>query len=79
MRFLPSDHTGWWVAFWLARNVVFSVISLVLVLSLGWGLMRSGITLPDMVLNVLWVTAWVALEWQIGDRLAARERARFGR
>lgn len=80
MYFVLWDHLGWWVAFYVARTCAFLVISLVamiIVLAVAGSL---GLAIPpNWLCNVLWGLSWLALEWKLGGRWSARERARLQR
>lgn len=77
MRLLPSDHIGWWSAFFLARVVVFGAISFGCMFLLYFLLARSGVGMPPMWLVL--VVPYFILEATIGKWLGAKERRRFGR
>ena len=71
---LPSDNTVWWVILWLVMAAFF--------VGVAWFIMELidyYIVLPARTAFAIWVGLSWLLVWQVGTRIAAHERRRFGR
>jgi hypothetical protein len=71
---LPSDNTVCWVILWIVMAALFGGVA--------WFIMEvidSYVVLPARTAFAIWLgLSWLLL-WQVGARIAAHERQRFGR
>jgi hypothetical protein len=73
-RVLPSDNTVWWVILWIVMAAFF--------VGVAWFIMEVidyYVVLPARTAFAIWVGLSWLLIWQVGARIAAHERRRFGR
>jgi len=71
---LPSDNTVCWVILWIVMTAFF--------VGVAWFIMEVidyYIVLPARTAFAIWVGLSWLLVWQVGARIAAHERRRFGR
>ena len=71
---LPSDGTVWWVFLWIVMTAFF--------VEVAWFIMEVidyYVVLPARTAFAVWVGLSWLLAWQVGTRIAAHERRRFGR
>jgi hypothetical protein len=71
---LPSDNTVWWVILWTVMTAFF--------VGVAWFIMEVidyYVVLPARTAFAIWVGLSWLLVWQVGARIAAHERRRFGR
>ena len=71
---LPSDNTVWWVILWIVMTALFA--------GMAWFIMAVidyYYVLTARSAFAVWVGLSWLLVWQIGTRIAAHERRRFGR
>src|SRR5215472_14491760 len=70
---LPSDNTVWWVLLWIVMTAFF--------VGVAWFIMEVidyYVVLPARTAFAIWVGLSWLLVWQVGARIAAHERRRFG-
>ena len=71
---LPSDNTLWWMVLWIVMTAFF--------VGVAWFIMEVidyYVVLPARTAFAIWVGVSWLLVWQVGSRIAAHERRRFGR
>jgi hypothetical protein len=71
---LPSDNTVWWLILWIVMTAFFAGVA--------WFIMEvidHYYVLTARSAFAIWVGLSWLLVWQVGARIAAHERRRFGR
>ena len=71
---LPSDNTVWWVILWIVMTVSFAGVAWFIMVVIDY-----YVVLPARTEFAIWVGLTWLLIWQVGARIAAHERWRFGR
>ena len=74
MGVLPSDNIVWWVILWIVMTAFF--------VGVAWFIMEVidyYVVLPARTAFAIWVGLSWLLVWQVGARIAAHQRRRFGR
>ena len=71
---LPSDNTVWWVILWIVMTVSFAGVAWFIMVVIDY-----YVALPARTEFAIWVGLTWLLIWQVGARIAAHERWRFGR
>ena len=71
---LPSDNTVWWVILWIVMTVSFAGVARFIMVVIDY-----YVVLPARTEFAIWVGLTWLLIWQVGARIAAHERWRFGR
>ena len=71
---LPSDNTVWWVILWIVMTAFFAGAAWFIMVVIDY-----YVVLPARTEFAIWVGLTWLLIWQVGARIAARERWRFGR
>ena len=71
---LPSDNTMWWVILWIVMTVSFAGVAWFIMVVIDY-----YVVLPARTEFAIWVGLTWLLIWQVGARIAAHERWRFGR
>ena len=74
MGVLPSDNTVWWVILWIVMTVSFAGVAWFIMVVIDY-----YVVLPARTEFAIWVGLTWLLIWQVGARIAAHERWRFGR
>ena len=71
---LPSDNTVWWVILWIVMAAFLAGVAWFIT-----EVIDSYVVLPARTVFAIWIgLSWLLL-WQVGARIAAHERQRFGR
>ena len=71
---LPSDNTVWWVILWIVMTVSLAGVAWFIMVVIDY-----YVVLPARTEFAIWVGLTWLLIWQVGARIAAHERWRFGR
>ena len=71
---LPSDNTMWWVILWIVMTLSFAGVAWFIMVVIDY-----YVALPARTAFAIWVGLSWLLVWQVGARIAAHERWRFGR
>ena len=71
---LPSDNTMWWVILWIVMTLSFAGVAWFIMVVIDY-----YVVLPARTEFAIWVGLTWLLIWQVGARIAAHERWRFGR
>ena len=71
---LPSDNTVWWVILWIVMTAFFAGAAWFIMVAIDY-----YVVLPARTEFAIWVGLTWLLIWQVGARIAAHERRRFGR
>ena len=71
---LPSDNTMWWVILWIVMTVSFAGVAWFIMVVIDY-----YVVLPARTEFAIWVGLTWLLIWQVGARMAAHKRQRYGR